>query len=168
MARPVTLQLASDLFLDECDGRPLDQHLERLLVPTGQVLAMCGNVCAADHPALQQLLQWCSRRWDFVLFVPGPREFCTRSMLTIVEASKILEDVCEQFQNVILLRNRVVFVEEHMFVGSTLWAHIPEDKAAQARFGLSCYCSALLHTRMDHVNKTHLLNLLPTGRDSEA
>lgn len=67
------LQIASDLHLET---RP-KQTFETILTPSAPCLALLGDIAPLDHPNLRRFLEWCSERWETILYVPGKSECFT-------------------------------------------------------------------------------------------
>jgi hypothetical protein len=65
------IQIASDLHLE---ARAKDTF-EKILEPAAPLLALLGDVAPLDHPNLRAFFEWCSARWETILWILGDVEF---------------------------------------------------------------------------------------------
>ncbi|KAJ3151902.1 hypothetical protein HK101_001853, partial [Irineochytrium annulatum] len=120
----VTLQIASDLHLDH---RPPDfPPFDSLIVPSARVLALIGDIGGPDRDDWLRLLTWASARFELVLVVLGNHDLWSKSGETMQDLRAAYRSLCRQHANVYLLdRNTCEFDGQVMFIGTTLWTHIP-------------------------------------------
>jgi len=114
------LQFVSDLHLNL---RP-KETFETMLVPTAPILALLGDIAPVRDPNLRQFLEWCSQRWETVLYVPGNEELIHRDY-SVDTAVKNLKVVCSRFPNVHVM-DKDTFVSDDgiIVIGCTFWSCI--------------------------------------------
>lgn len=64
------LQFLSDVHLESWPG----QTFEEILDPVAPILALLGDVAPLSDPVLPHFLEWCSERFETILWVPGNLE----------------------------------------------------------------------------------------------
>lgn len=124
----VRLQVISDLHLEHRNNGPIN-YLD-FIIPSAEVLALVGDIGSPYDSKLSHFLDWCSRNFRIVLYVPGNHEYYSTFGDTYTVIYKELERICAQFENVHLFHNKTLEVDDVMFIGSTLWSYIPPDKDA--------------------------------------
>lgn len=114
------IQFVSDLHL-ECHPKTT---FETLLEPKAPVLALLGDIAPVSNPNLRRFLEWCSERWETVLYVPGNMELFDAPD---IDASLVaLKRVCAPYQNVHVLYRDVFYSSDGFVVlGCTFWSCIP-------------------------------------------
>ena len=102
------LQFVSDLHLNL---RP-KETFETMLIPTAPILALLGDIAPVRDPNLRQFIEWCSNKWETVLYIPGNEELIHRDY-SIETALKNLKVVCFISDNGLIV------------LGCTFWSCIP-------------------------------------------
>lgn len=125
----VTLQFLSDFHLEH---RHASVKYEEFLNPgASDVLGLLGDIGSPYDPKLAEFIGWCSRHWRHVLYVPGNHEYYTNTpthTLSIIHSE--LQRICDRFPNVRLFHNQTFELGDVLFIGSTLWSNIPNEKEA--------------------------------------
>jgi hypothetical protein len=126
------LQFASDFHFER---NPKDTF-EWLLDPVAPALALLGDIAPADHPNLPKFLEWCSERWETVLYIPGATELFWDSAAErliarpalLPEAIERLRRICKPFANIHVLHREAFFTDDGLVVlGCTLWGCLAEQ-----------------------------------------
>lgn len=121
------IQFASDLHLEFDDNRQyIEQHP---LVPSGQVLVLAGDVTSLNYYRFRhwerRFFEQLADQYEKVIWIPGNHEYYrSRDM---ADDSPALEESLHA--NVRLINNHTEFYEGVRFVCSTMWSHIPFQKA---------------------------------------
>jgi hypothetical protein len=111
------IQIASDLHLEL---RPKTTYRE-ILEPAAPVLALLGDIAPLDHPNLRPFMEWCSERWDTVLWIPGLLEIHSGG-------TKKMQGLVEPFWNISVLDHEGMISEDGVYVfGLTFWPFPRED-----------------------------------------
>jgi len=121
------IQIASDLHLE---SRP-KQTFETLL-DTGRapVLALLGDIAPVNHPNLKPFIEWCSKHWQMVLYVPGKAE-CFDSSMRIEECVKLLKRATAPYKNVHVLYRETFYTDDGLIIlGCPLWSIDPNQPKA--------------------------------------
>ena len=115
------LQFVSDLHLN----LRAKETFETMLVPTAPALALLGDIAPVRDPNLRQFIEWCSQRWETVLYIPGNEELIHRDY-SIDAALKILNAICSRYSNVhVLYKDRFISADGIIICGCTFWSCIP-------------------------------------------
>jgi hypothetical protein len=116
------IQFLSDLHLE---SRP-KTTFERLVDVSGAAnLALLGDIAPIDHPNLRPFLEWCSERWETVLYVPGHTEL-VRADRTIPAAVAALRQIAAPYQNVHVLFREAFYSDDGFLILATpYWMHGP-------------------------------------------
>ena len=115
------LQFVSDLHLNL---RP-KETFETMLTPTAPILALLGDIAPVRHPNLRQFMEWCSQRWETILYIPGNEELIHKDY-SIETALKNLQVVCSRYPNVhVLYRDSFISDDGLIVLGCTFWSCIP-------------------------------------------
>lgn len=136
---PLKIRVLSDTHLETYDGKngnPSFEELVKLIqkkIPVNdkkEVLVLPGDLgYVVDEnggfsESMKKLLQYCKSRWNIVILVPGNTEYHgVRSFETFITTEKMLEEKCKEL-GVIYLNKGVCMIDEHFFVGCTLWSYI--------------------------------------------
>jgi hypothetical protein len=62
------IQIASDLHLEQRPKAVFRDLIEPSVAP---ILALLGDIAPLNHPNLRPFLEWCSERWETVIWIPG-------------------------------------------------------------------------------------------------
>jgi hypothetical protein len=62
------IQIVSDLHLEERPKLTFRELVEPAVAP---ILALLGDIAPLGHPNLRPFLEWCSEKWETVLWIPG-------------------------------------------------------------------------------------------------
>lgn len=116
------LQVVSDLHLEH---RPL--VFNDIIDPCADVIALLGDIGIPTDVSYQEFIKWCSINYQFVLVITGNHEYYNRSGISIDNIDKIIESICDAFDNVVFLNNKTFKIGDVVFIGSTLWSWIPSE-----------------------------------------
>ncbi len=157
----LTLQIASDLHLEF--QKTSDFNFEDILTPTGDVLALVGDIGSPTQDLFEKFIAWCAKRFEQVYFIHGNHELYTQDPnvdMTIV--INIIDKICSKFSNVIYLNNHCHTYKGVRFIGTTLWSHIPTEHAALVTARLNdyryIYKYPSIHITTDDINSIYETN----------
>jgi hypothetical protein len=101
-----------------------------LLTPVAPVLALLGDIGDPESDELRKFIEWCTRMWKQVLYIPGNHEFWRLkpgSKKTISSALTILRSFEKLFPNFLLMWRGKVYSEDGIIVlGTPLWSRPAE------------------------------------------
>lgn len=122
------IQFVSDLHLET---RP-KETFERLIKPKAPCLALLGDIAPLGHPNLRPFLEWCSERWETILYVPGVLELIEERH-TIDEQLYRLKGLVAPYLNIhILYREAFVSSDGFLVLGCTFWScMVSQSKSIQ-------------------------------------
>ncbi len=160
-------QLFSDLHLEMSESFPQIDRVHPIVILAGDI----GHVESANFRAF---LDYCSSIWDHVIFVPGNREFYSRTR-TFKELWLAYESLCSSYANVYFLDGHVLEIGDILFFGATMWTPIdprwedgqPRVKSFQQTLKSwddLCALDAFLKTFQTHPNKV-VITHFPIVRD---
>jgi hypothetical protein len=149
LARMFRIQYVSDLHLEFYGGKVVfPQHLR----PAARYLALAGDIGQPGDREFHAFLDYTSRHWDRVFYVPGNHEYYTR-----LAASKWahhpptpfhkrhadLREIVGAYRNIHFLdaTTPAYFCESEnvAVVGATLWSHVPDESLVDARLEMNDY-----------------------------
>jgi hypothetical protein len=133
------IQYASDFHLEFYDK----QVFPSLLRPSAHILALAGDIGQPTHPLYSAFFDWAHDKWDHIFVVAGNHEFYNKKHFLKWETSppetmesrlELCRALCGQWRNIHFLEKDSVHLEEYntTFLGTTLWTHIPREKAGAA------------------------------------
>lgn len=109
-------QLFSDLHLEMRDTFPRIPRVHPIVI-------LAGDIGHIESDTFHNFLGYCSETWDHVIFVPGNREFYSRTR-TYAELLKAYETLCDSYANVHFLDGHVLEIGHVVFFGATMWSPI--------------------------------------------
>lgn len=127
MTGKYTLQYASNLFLNLQNKLVFSDILKKC----SPHLALLGNICSLDtdrsRTIYKEFLTYVSYNWEQTFLVPGPYELCSVKPQHYKEMIDNLDELKEDFSNVIILNNSHTTVPntDIQIIGSTLWCRKP-------------------------------------------
>ena len=141
------IQYVSDLHLEfyEKAAFPL------LVKPAARNLALAGDICQPGHRLFKPFFDYVSSNWDNVFYVTGNHEYynyhhskwASHLPETVDERHKQIQAILSNYRNVYYLHKDAPYFylpkENVAIIGSTLWTHIPEDKAFKCVLGIGDY-----------------------------
>jgi hypothetical protein len=119
------IQFTSDLHLEERPKTTFETFLEHGRCP---VLALLGDICPSTHPNFKPFLEWCSERWETILYVPGNVElFESNPAWSIAESLSHLIGVTSAYKNIhVLYRDKFMSSDGLLVLGCAFWSCIPD------------------------------------------
>jgi predicted phosphodiesterase len=123
-----SFHVLSDLHLELFPGFRLDAE-----AVTAPYVILAGDIADPRTGEYRSFLEHCSRMFDAVFVVLGNHEAYGSSLAAAAAAAQA---VCDAFPNVHLLQRGAVDVGADVRIaGTTLWSHVPRDRA----FNTACY-----------------------------
>jgi predicted MPP superfamily phosphohydrolase len=141
LLKPFRIQYISDIHLEFYDklAFPL------ILKPNARYLALCGDIGYPNRPIFNSFIDYCSRHWDKVFYIPGNHEYYNKRRhdrwkynVKAVATMETIEDhiktVLFPYKNVFYLNKEIHELPEDNVnvIGATLWTHIPKELVAHA------------------------------------
>lgn len=111
----MTFQVCSDIHLEFILEKT--EYLEKLLPPIGDYLILAGDIDYAEN--LDEVFEYCSNKWEKVIFVPGNHEYYG----TYIDMGNIImKELCESY-GIILLNPGIYEIDNYYIIGATLWSN---------------------------------------------
>ena len=130
---PFRLQYASNLFVDLTK-----QPFQQLVKPAAPTLALLGNIGRPEHPKTYHFLNYCSKNWDSVLWIPGPHDLSNTREGRATFQEKLLNThaLSKQFSRVFIMDNKEQIFHNNRVVllGTPLWTHLTLPPKGQPEF----------------------------------
>jgi hypothetical protein len=131
-----------------------DVVLEDIIVPSAKYLIVAGDICSPYHPNFERFFAYVSKYFECILYVTGNHEYYNHSGLSMEEVDTFITNLLSEYPHVHFLnQNSYVFSEECslesnpkeyrtnvvrdsnfvssnplIFIGATLWTHIPREE----------------------------------------
>jgi UDP-2,3-diacylglucosamine pyrophosphatase LpxH len=127
----IHLELSSTLSSSSFPRIPVAKHAEsgedaNILVLAGDI----GNLKEPNSRKLKEFLEYCSRNWSHVIYVPGNHEFY-HSKKTHQTLRKEYQTLCAEFHNVYWLYNDMKIINGVRFYGTPLFTKLNVSKEAE-------------------------------------
>lgn len=97
-------------------------------------LALVGDISNSLDPKLRQFFSKISPVYKNIFYVPGNHEYynlkntkSTQEIRDIHAVKKSIRELCQEFDNIVLLDNETFELDEFLIIGSTLWSNIPDS-----------------------------------------
>lgn len=112
------IQFASDLHLEKWRKTTPDETLQ----PVAPILALLGDVAPLTQPNLLSFLEWCSERWETILWIPGNAEVWNSGEVGYNAAVGRMKQIASSFANVHVLDREAMMSEDGvMILACPLW-----------------------------------------------
>lgn len=104
-------------------------------------LALLGDIGNPFQDNLRIFLKKIHKKYEKIFYVPGNHEYynLSGSYKSKDKFHERLQEICEEFENVLLLDNKTFTLDGLKIIGSTLWSNIPDDKAEYIKLRLNDY-----------------------------
>ncbi|AEQ32426.1 metallophosphatase domain-containing protein [Megavirus chiliensis] len=105
-------------------------------------LALVGDIGNPFQSNLYNFFEKISPKYDKIFYVPGNHEYynINKSNLHSIEEFQIkISEICQQFDNIILMDNNCIDLGDIIIIGSTLWSHIPDIKSNEIMCAINDY-----------------------------
>lgn len=115
------IQVCSDLHLEYDDIK--QQNFSDIIKPNAEILVLAGDIGNPSDKIYKDFINYCSKLFINILIISGNHEYYYHS---IDETNNIIENICNLYNNVHYLNNKIFKYEKIVFIGTTLWSQIPE------------------------------------------
>ncbi len=139
---PVKIQIASDLNIDL---NFKDKYIEQ----KSNILCLAGNICPCGSDSGFQMfkdfiLKECIS-FKIIIFVAGNREFYSNELISIGDIKRKLKSLEKEIPNFVFLNDEALSLNMEsrsiVFIGTTLWTHIPDYNQKIAKQYINDYSS---------------------------
>lgn len=110
-------QLISDIHLES--GRYIT------IKHRAPYLLLAGDIGYPSSQIYQDFMKQCSKKFDKVFYISGNHEYYDKCK-TMTDIDKIIQNTCQQYDNVHYLQNSYYDLEDVRIVGSTLWSDVQD------------------------------------------
>jgi predicted phosphodiesterase len=131
--KKIAFQVYSDLHIDTWN--------KMMFLPvTAKYLFLAGNICTSTNDYFIPFMDYCSKKWENVFFVPGNHEFYVKK--------KNYNELCfdykyklnNRYKNIHYLDNDFISLNDEINVyGSTFWNIPPFNSTYEAKFSINDY-----------------------------
>jgi hypothetical protein len=147
------IQFLSDVHLESWRGQTFDDILD----PVAPILALLGDVAPLTNPILPRFFEWCSERFETILWVPGNLEIWESGGYD--SSLERMKTFASTFANVIVMDKEGMYSDDGVVIlGCPLWYRPHEDvmlhyagKVWIKPEPLPCHGGLLLKLHTDHV-----------------
>ena len=145
MVSSLRLQIISDIHLEFYQ---LGISFEKFIKPSAPILVLCGDISPVGTLALvehlKRFLEWCSARFETVLYVPGNHEFYSsngkKENNTMDQVILKIQTIIKPLKNVHLLYNKMICQAGMCFCGTTMWTKIDPQQCHEIQMRMNDYC----------------------------
>ncbi len=110
------IQFLSDVHLESWPAQTFDEILD----PVAPVLALLGDVAPLTDPLLPRFLEWCSERFETILWVPGNQELWESGGYD--SSLERMKTFASTYANIIILDKEGMYSDDGVIIlGCPLW-----------------------------------------------
>jgi predicted phosphodiesterase len=124
----MNVQIASDLHIEYID-KPI--NVTDFIKPVAPVLILAGDIGSLYlFEQLEQFLIDLSKKFKYILYVPGNHEFYTMNNIKPLPFRVLINRLYQlenKIENLYLLSRSSVIINNICFIGCTLWSRIPAN-----------------------------------------
>lgn len=132
------IQYGSDFHFEDFPKRTY----EEMLLPKAPILALLGDICRLDSHRLHSFFEWCSERWETVLWIPGRLEVYESGYKTPEDAVPVMRGLISAYRNChVLYCEAFASTDGCVVLGCSLWCRPPEPKT-MLHWGGNIYAEA--------------------------
>jgi hypothetical protein len=130
------IQIVSDLHLE---ARPKATFMELLDPGVAPILALLGDVAPLGHPNLRPFLEWCSEKWETVLWIPGCLELLDgpragpQYIPDLEAAVARMRAIAQPFWNVTVLDHEGMVSDDGVYIFGLPFWKFPRDSSSEGR-----------------------------------
>jgi predicted phosphodiesterase len=147
LRRMFRIQYVSDLHLEFYEKAVFPQ----LITPNARYLALAGDIGQPGHRVFHSFLDYVSKNWDHVFYVPGNHEYYTKPYTKwkysrptpFHERHTELRSAVRHYENIHFLDSESpsYYCEDEnvAIIGSTLWSNVPDERLVDARLEMNDY-----------------------------
>lgn len=113
----VRIQYASKLFINKTS------NIHKLLKPSAPILALLGDIGSPFCDQTRKFIEWSTRQWDMVLWIPGVEEWATDDKYTMSNVPDEMRSITNK-RLIVMHNNSWLYKKdksEVLFLGTTLW-----------------------------------------------
>lgn len=115
------IQVCSDLHLE---NNNIDkQNFCDIIKPNAEILVLACDIGDPFDKIYKEFIDYCSKLFVNILIIAGNHEYYYHS---IDETNDIIEVICNSYDNVYYLNNKIFKYKDIVFIGTTLWSQISE------------------------------------------
>jgi Icc-related predicted phosphoesterase len=119
-----SLQIVSDLHLESKYNRQHFKHLNQMINPCGDYLALLGDIGNIKYNHLKLFLQQANDHYEKVFYILGNHEYMHPLPNKILDMTK---EICYDMKNIIILQNDVYYLNDYKIIGTTLFCQTNND-----------------------------------------
>ncbi len=114
------IQYISDIHLEF-----YEDHIFPKLIPIAPILCLAGDIGYPEKANYQNFLEYCSSKYKHIFIITGNHEYYTKTAYDDINIK--IENIVKKYDNITFLNRKVKKIENYVFIGCTLWSHIPNS-----------------------------------------
>ena len=127
------IQYASKLLINKI---PVITNPATILKPSAPILALLGDIGSPFCNNTRNFIEWTTRHWDMVLWVPGVEEWAANSEHTMIDVPDAMKSISNK-RLTVMNNNSWLWKQrdnEVLFLGTTLWGPCKIKKNINTEF----------------------------------
>jgi predicted phosphodiesterase len=135
----IKIQYVSDIHLETYSNtETTNKFFEKILKPSANILALCGDIGYPETPLYEPFLLYCSINFEHIFYVAGNHEYYNKyraaSPQTVEDRTVAIKHTCSKFPNIHFLDKEVFQLPNLTIVGCTLWSKLDMPTFMLERF----------------------------------
>lgn len=114
------VQVCSDIHLERGDIT----DITNIIIPNAEILVLAGDIGNPMESIYNNFLDYYSKLFKIIFIITGNHEYYEH---TIEETNQKIDEICDSYDNIHFLNNKIFRYDDILFIGTTLWSHIPEN-----------------------------------------
>jgi len=127
------IRVVSDVHLEHYKTPP---SFRDIITPSiSDILCLLGDIGDPRQELYDNFITWCKQNFLIVLVIAGNHEYYNS---TVDTTNNLIQKICNK--NGAIFLNNSVFIDRNLaFIGTTLWAHVPEMAKKEVEHYLTDY-----------------------------
>jgi len=131
--KKILIQVYSDIHIEVWNKVPE-------LPVNAKYLFLAGDICQMYHPMFYPFLDYCSKHWEKIFYIPGNHEYYSQKNNLNELEFEYKYRIKERYKNIFYLNNEYVQLNDEINVyGTTFWTIPPFNTTFEARTTINDY-----------------------------
>lgn len=144
----IHIEMDNGISYDKIFGNTNNKHY---------ILVIAGDLGHINEECYEIFLEKCSNNFKYVITVMGNHDYQVDNMV-FEEIEKKTKKIFDKYDNTYLLNKDYIILDNYIFLGTTLWTHIPNIYSNIVKKCVSDYSNILTNNGIITTNHVSMLN----------